>query len=247
MWSLIENLRKFFLALESIYAPFDYVVLIPNKTDSTLLDILISADWFSKSDKQILSLVADNVLNQLAPDDLIKISAIIPIRSTEHFETTPELLEQTVSKTFDLDSKQIIVLIPQESQSLLGQDGRYHPKGYFLGRDGQYHPPGSFFGRDGKYHPQKYFFGRDGQYHPPGSFFGRDGKYHPQKYFFGRDGQYHPPGSFFGRDGKYHPVGSFLGRDGKYHPKGSFLGKDGKYHPKGSFFGRDGKYVDPDG
>ena len=232
MWQVEETLRRLFKELENTYGSLDFVALMPSKGDPNLVDVLVSADWLPESDKESASFLVDNVLNRLDKDDLLQISAIIPIRKATYLKTNAEQLERIIAQYYDLEKDNITILIPEEAQALLGADGQYHPRSWFLGVDGQYHPPGSFLGIDS-------------QYHPLGSFLGIDSQYHPKSWFLGIDSQYHPPGSFLGIDSQYHPKGWFLGLDNQYHPPGSFLGLDNQYHPKGSYLGIDRKYIEP--
>ncbi len=203
MWQIAETLRALFKEFESLYGRLNFVVLIPNRGDPNLIDILVCASWFPASDKETVNFLVQTVTNRLSKNDLLQISSIIPIRDDSPLKQSPELLEHTISRYFDLSVDQIVILLPENAQVILGVDGQYHPRGYFLGTDGQYHAPGTFLGTDGRYHPQ-------------GSFLGTDGQYHPQSSFLGTDGQYHPRGSFLGTDGRYHPTGSYLGLDGTY-------------------------------
>ncbi len=258
MWQIEETLRLLFKDLENIYGSLDFVALIPNEGDPNLVDVLVSADWLPKSDKESATFFVENVLNRLDRDDLLQISSIIPIRQASYLGANPEQLELLLSKYYNIEKNNITILIPEEAQSFRRNDGRYYPKDWFLGIDGiyhppgsflgvdsQYHPPGSFLGVDSQYHPKGQFMGVDSQYHPPGSFLGVDSQYHPKGWFLGVDSQYHPPGSFLGVDSKYHPKGWFLGVDSQYHPPGSFLGVDSKYHPKGSYLGINGEFTEP--
>ena len=177
MWQIEETLRKLFKELENTYGNLDLVALVPSKGDPNLVDVLVSADWLPESDKESASFLVDNVLNRLDKDDLLQISAIIPIRKASYLETNAEQLERIIAQYYDLEKDDITILIPEEAQALLGADGQYHPKGWFLGVDGKYHPPGSFLGLDNQYHPKGWFLGLDNQYHPKGSYLGINGRY----------------------------------------------------------------------
>jgi len=203
MWQIEETLRLLFKDLENIYGSLDFVALIPNEGDPNLVDVLVSADWLPKSDKESASFFVENILNRLDKDDLLQISSIIPIRKASYLDASPEQLEMIISKYYNIEKDNITILIPEEAQAFRGNDGQYYPKDWFLGVDGQYHPTGSFLGIDS-------------QYHPSGSFLGIDSQYHPKGWFLGIDSQYHPPGSFLGVDSQYHPRGSYLGINGKY-------------------------------
>ena len=103
MWQIEETLRRFFKELENMYGPLDFVALMPSKGDPNLVDILVSADWLPESDKEAASFLVDNVLNRLDKDDLLQISAVIPIRKATYLETSAEQLERIVAQYYDLE------------------------------------------------------------------------------------------------------------------------------------------------
>ena len=193
MWQIEESLRRLFKEVETIYGPLNFVALIPNEGEPSLVDILVCADWFPKSDKETVTFLVKKVLSRLDKTVLLKISAIIPINQNSPLNTSTEHLESMIAQYFNLEKEQINILIPEEAQTFLGLDGQYHPKGSILGLDGQYHPPGSILGVDGKYHPPGSILGLDGQYHPKGSILGVDGKYHPKGSYLGPFGEYIEP------------------------------------------------------